>query len=181
MQIGIILIALAFPLLELALLIKLGQSIGFWWTVLLLVAIAVAGGAIVRQQGLSAARRAMESARDGRPPIGPVVDSLLLMLAGVLLLMPGLITDVAGLLLLVPPLRRAFARWCRTRLFAAADVHVETRSGRSPGDRHQERPGDPRRAPDGGIVIDGEWERVEEPKPDTLSNEDGKGKPPHSR
>lgn len=177
MQIGLILIALAFPLLELAVLIKLGQTIGFWWTVLLLLAIALTGAAIVQRQGLSAARRAMEASRDGRPPIEPVVDSVLLVLAGILLLIPGLITDIAGLLLLVPPLRRAFARWGLSRLFAVADVHVETRDPRNG------RPRPPQRAPDGGIVIDGEWQRVDEPKPPRRGKDAGNNdiEPPPKR
>lgn len=158
MQIGLILIVLAFPLLELAVLIKLGQSIGFWRTVLLLVATGVVGGFIVHRQGLAVARRAMDAARDGRPPLGPVVDGVLIMLAGTLLLIPGLLTDVVGLLLLIPPLRRAFARWGLKRMFAGAEVHVERRDG---------RPGSDRRGAEGGVVIDGEWERVEEPNPAT--------------
>ena len=168
MQIGLILVALAFPLLEIAVLIKVGQSIGFWWTVLLLAGTGVAGGLIVHQQGLSAARRAVEAINEGRPPIEPVVDSLMLMVAGTLLLIPGLITDVAGLALLVPPLRRAIARSALRRMISGADIRVETREWRSPG-REEEREGGPARQapirPTSGNVIDGEWERVEEPKP----------------
>ena len=120
MQIGIILICLAFPLLELAVLIKVGQSIGFWWTVLLLAGSAVAGGLIIQQQGVTALQRSIESARAGRPPLEPAVDSAFLMLAGMLFLIPGLLTDAAGFLLLIPPLRRQMlwprsGRRCRSR------------------------------------------------------------------
>lgn len=154
MQIGLILLALAFPLLELALLIKVGQLIGIWWTLLLLVGMGVGGGLIVQQQGVSAARRAMESLNEGRPPIEPVVDSFMLMLAGMLLLIPGLITDAAGLLLLVPQIRRGLARWAIGRVIRNADIKVETREWRSPGREQGGR----------GTVIDGEWERVDDPK-----------------
>ncbi len=163
MQIGIILICLAFPLLELAVLIKVGQSIGFWWTVLLLAGSAVAGGLIIQQQGVTALQRSIESARAGRPPLEPAVDSAFLMLAGMLFLIPGLLTDAAGFLLLIPPLRRQFARWLMARMLSGAGVHAPP----SRSEEHASHEGAPRR-PGGrsggeGIVIEGEWERVDEP------------------
>lgn len=165
MHIGLILIALAFPLLELAVLIKVGQTIGFWWTVLLLAAIAVAGGWIIRAQGLAAAQRWLDDAREGRPPLEPVADSMLLMIAGILLAFPGLLTDVAGLLLLVPPLRRAIARWIMSRMVVEVNSPARHRhwddDKRFEPQRHQDRP----RRPAEGVVIEGEWERVEEKKP----------------
>src|SRR5262249_35992693 len=102
MKLGLLFVFLALPLLELALMIKVGQWIGFWDTVLLLAAMALAGGLILREQGLAALTRALAAVRDGRPPIEPVVDSMFLMLAGMLLLVPGFLTDIAGLLLLIP-------------------------------------------------------------------------------
>lgn len=163
MQIGLLLIGLAFPLLELAVLIKVGQWIGFWWTVLLLAGSAVAGGLIIQQQGFNALRRSLESAREGRPPLEPAVDSAFLMLAGILFLVPGLITDAAGFLLLIPPLRRLVGRWLLGRMLAGASVHVNTsryESGTYTDDT-QRRPGG--RSSGEGVVIEGEWERVDDP------------------
>ena len=194
MQLGLILLCLAFPLLELAVMIKVGQSIGVLWTLLALVGIGVAGGLIVRAQGFAAMGRAFEAARGGRPPIEPVVDSMFLMLAGVLFLIPGFITDVAGALLLIPPLRRSFARWAFRRMmaggtFTASTVRTGSRpeharspenDAREPADemggqasrRPQADPRTPGRNQAGrnqsgrdqsGVVIEGEWERVDEP------------------
>lgn len=179
MQIGLILLVLAFPLLELAVLIKVGQAIGFWSTILLMIGTGVAGGWIVHRQGMSAARRAMQSMNEGRPPVEPVVDSFMLMLAGGLLLLPGLLTDLAALALLIPPVRRSLARWALARLFKVADVRGETNDWRSPGhgrDGHQTATSDgrPRRGSGGGSVIDGEWERVDDPKPPPKPIGDGK-------
>ncbi len=154
MQIGLLLLALAFPLLELAVLIKVGQTIGVWWTILLILAAVIGGGLIVQKQGLSAARRAAEALNEGRPPIEPVVDSVMLMLAGMLLLIPGLLTDIAGLALLIPALRRALAQWVMGRIVRNADIRAETGEWRSPR----------RERGEGGTVIDGEWERVDDPK-----------------
>lgn len=168
MQIGLILVALAFPLLELAVLIKVGQTIGFWWTVLLLAATGVGGGLLVHQQGTAAARRAFEQMADGEAPLAPVLDSFFIMLAGLLLMIPGLITDIAGLLLLIPLVRRAVARSALRRAAAAGNIHVDTREWRSPGRSDGAAPTDepphaPRPPPRNPVVIDGEWQRIEDP------------------
>lgn len=166
MHIALILLGLAFPLLELAVLIKVGQTLGVWMTILLLIATGVAGGLIVQSQGLQAARRAAQSMAEGRPPIEPVIDSFMLMLAGVLLLIPGLLTDLIALPLLIPPVRRWIALRALRHLFKNADVRVETHEwrspGRDPGDVGRQGP-QPRAGP--GPVIDAEWERVDDPKP----------------
>ncbi len=175
MQIGLILLILAFPLLELAVLIKVGQWLGLWWTILLLIATGIAGGLIVNAQGMSAARRAAQSMQEGRPPLEPVVDSMMLMLAGTLLLIPGLISDAIAVALLIPPLRHAIARWGLSRLFANAEVHVERREWRSPGradDGGAGRRDEPGRR--SGNVIEGEWERVDEPKSPAKPGPDAK-------
>jgi UPF0716 protein FxsA len=168
MHIALILLGLAFPLLELAVLIKVGQSLGVWLTILLLIATGVVGGLIVQSQGLQAARRAAQSMAEGRPPIEPVVDSFMLM--------------VAGLLLLIPPLRRSIARLALRRLFENADVRVETHEWRSPGrepDQAAPRRDRPQSGP--GPVIDAEWERVEDPrspvKPPSKPVTDERGRP----
>jgi UPF0716 protein FxsA len=159
--VGLSLIAL--PILELALLIKTGQAIGFWATLGLLLGAVVIGGAIMSRQGISVARRAQEAVATGRPPVGPVLDGAFLLLAGALLISPGFITDAMALALLVPPIRRKVARWCVRRLAERAHVRVKTYEARS---REQAGP-----APAGrvdGPVIDGEFERLGE-----------KARPPH--
>ena len=80
---------IALPILELALLIKTGQAIGFWPTLALVVGAAVLGGAIMSRQGISVARRTREAIAQGRPPVGPVLDGAFLLLAGALLITPG--------------------------------------------------------------------------------------------
>ncbi len=162
MQIGLILLVLAFPLLELAVMIKVGQSLGVWVTILILIATGVVGGLIIQAQGITAAQRAAQSLQEGRPPLEPVVDSFMLMLAGLLLAVPGFISDAMALPLLVPPTRRAIARWGLSRLLARAEVHVETREWRSPGPGGA--PGDGGGRGGSGTTIDGEWERVDDPK-----------------
>jgi len=167
MWIGLFLVVLGVPLLELAVLIKLGQSIGLWPTILVLIATAVLGMAILHTQGLAAFRRAMEAISEGRPPVEPVVDGAMLMIAGTLLVVPGLITDAAGLVLLIPPVRRWLgAAWVR-RMLAAGRVHatvVTSETGAGPTD-DPTRPNRPRQAASAGPVIEGEFERIDEKPP----------------
>jgi len=88
------------------------------------------------------------------------VDGVFLLIAGALLLTPGLITDVAALLLLVPPLRRAVGRWSVRWLLREARVHVEVHAGTAqPGPEARRRP--PAGAGEGPI-IEGEFERLGE-------------------
>lgn len=175
MQLGLILLCLAFPLLELAVMIKVGQQIGVISTLLLLVGIGIAGGLILRAQGFAVMARAIEAARSGKPPIEPVVDGMFLMLAGVLFLIPGFLTDIAGALLLIPPVRRGFAHWMFSRMagggYTTSTVHVDMRGGNTgwSAAEHADAPqrpepgAGPASRPDRGVVIDGEWERVDEP------------------
>ena len=150
------------PVLELALLIKTGQVIGVWPTVALVLTTACTGALIVSRQSLSAMRRALEAVAEGRPPVAPVLDGLFLLVAGALLLTPGLITDVVALLLLVPPVRRAIARASVRWLLRRAHLHVEVY-----GADARRGPETPRRrgAIGDGPVIEGEFEHMDENAP----------------
>ena len=107
--IGLFLILL--PVLELAVLVKLGQAIGIWATVALVVGAFFLGVAVISQQSTKVLRQTLEAVSEGRAPAASVLDGLFLLTAGGLLLMPGLISDALAFLLLVPPLRHAVARW----------------------------------------------------------------------
>ena len=158
LAVGLFLIVM--PVLELVLLVRIGQSIGALWTVVLVVAMAFAGLLVLSQQSFTAFRQTLEALSQGRPPVTQVLDGLFLMTAGALLLMPGFITDAMALVLLVPPLRRAIGRWSVARIlrYAPADIDgSEWRMRQEPEDRAgARRPG--REAP----VIEGEFERLDE-------------------
>lgn len=101
------LLFVALPLLELYVLIQVGSAIGAIATVALVVFSAVLGTLLVRHQGLQTLQQARRSMERGEPPAIPMLEGGLLVIGGILLLIPGFITDVLGLLLLVAPLRRA--------------------------------------------------------------------------
>lgn len=174
MRFGLLLIFAAVPFVELALLIKLGQSIGFWWTLAVIVGTAVLGTYIINRQSLSVMQRAMEAVQNGRAPVASVVEGVILIIAGLLLVTPGLITDVLGSILLIPPARRWIAIKGLRQLLKSHAVRVvifgnDVRYGTS-GRPHTS--GDNRRTSRGsaseqssndqGTVIEGEYERVSE-------------------
>ena len=105
MPLLLVLLFIVVPIAELALLIQVGQLIGVWWTVALLIADAMLGSLLLRSQGRAAWRRFNEALAEGRVPHREVVDGVLVIFGGVLLLTPGFITDIFGLLFLFPPTR----------------------------------------------------------------------------
>jgi UPF0716 protein FxsA len=100
--------------------IQVGQEIGVLWTVAILIADAILGSILMRAQGRAAWRRFNEAMHVGRVPAREVLDGGLVMFGGLLLLTPGFITDVLGLVLLVPPtralVRKALARRLQQRM-----------------------------------------------------------------
>ncbi len=114
---------LAMPLLELWVILQVGDVIGGWWTVALLLADSIAGAFIVRREG----RRAWTAFRDalsaGRWPADEVAQGALVLVGGALLLTPGFVTDAIGLAFVLPPTRALLARVIRSRVRQGA-VHV---------------------------------------------------------
>jgi UPF0716 protein FxsA len=147
------------PVLDLVLLIKLGQAIGGWATAGVVVAAALTGAVIISRQSLAVLNRTLEAVAEGQPPVAPVLDGLFLMVAGALFLTPGLMTDAVALLLLVPPVRRVIARAAVHWLLRRARLHVEVRGADAdPGMRRPPGIGE-------GPVIEGEFERLDDEKP----------------
>jgi len=99
------------PVIEIALFIEIGGRIGVWSTIALVVLTAIIGTWLLRTQGLETLRRAQESAERNIFPVAELFDGICLLVAGVLLLTPGFLTDALGFLLMVPPLRRIVRDW----------------------------------------------------------------------
>lgn len=153
------LVFIALPFLELALLIKAGQTIGFWATLAIVVGAGLLGALIWSRQGVNVARKTQQALAQGRPPVGPVLDGAFLLLAGGLLITPGFLTDVLALLLLVPPVRHKVSRWVVRRL--AERAHVQARAFEA---SMREGPAQGSRGANNvqGPVIEGEFERLGE-------------------
>ena len=121
MRFLLILLFIVVPIAELAVLIQIGELIGVWWTIALLVADAVIGSMLARSQGRTTWRRFNEAIREGRVPAREVMDGALVVFGGALLLAPGFITDILGVFLLLPP-TRAFVRALLVRRYAGRMV-----------------------------------------------------------
>ena len=104
----LVLLFVGVPLLELYVLIQVGQVIGAWWTIALLVLASVLGAVIVRREGSRAWRALVEALGQGRMPHRELADGALVLIGGTLLLTPGFTTDVVGALLVLPVTRPLF-------------------------------------------------------------------------
>ena len=106
----------AVPLVELALLIKLGNAIGLWPTIFMVIATGVLGAALARSQGTRVISAIRAEVAGGRPPTESLINGLLVLVGGVVLLTPGLLTDLLGFFLLVPFTRNWFRKKLQGRL-----------------------------------------------------------------
>ena len=93
------------PIVELAVIIRVGQALGVLQTLLLMVVVSVVGAWLVKHEGIGVWRRAQRQLEMGAVPGRELVDGTLIMFAGVLLLTPGFVSDCIGILLLLPPVR----------------------------------------------------------------------------
>ena len=120
MRLLLVILFIAVPIAELAVIIQVGEAIGVWWTILLLVADSVLGSLLMRSQGRAAWRRFNEALSSGRAPAREVADGVLVIFGGALLLTPGFLSDIVGLLFLLPPtravIRRVFLREAMRRI-----------------------------------------------------------------
>jgi UPF0716 protein FxsA len=117
----LLLIFLIVPIAELFVIIQVGELIGVWWTIALLIADSILGTLLMRAQGRSAWRRFNQAVSTGRVPAREVLDGGLVIFGGALLLTPGFLSDILGALLLLPP-TRAIVRGILVRRFAGRMV-----------------------------------------------------------
>jgi UPF0716 protein FxsA len=123
------------PIVEIYVLIQVGQVIGPWWTILLLIADSILGGWLIKHEGRRAWKALTTALDSGRMPAKELADGALILIGGTLMVSPGFVTDAFGILLILP-LTRPVARRLLTqvvskRLLAAGGVDV--RRGPRPG------------------------------------------------
>jgi len=115
----ILLLIIIIPAAEIGVLLLSGNLIGVWPTVAMILFTGILGAYLAKKQGLETIRKAQEQIRYGQVPREAILDSICVLTGGVLLLLPGFITDIAGLLLLAPPTRfylkklmiKVFRKW----------------------------------------------------------------------
>jgi UPF0716 protein FxsA len=112
----VILLLIAVPVAELYVFIQVQDAIGFVRSLLALVAISIVGGLLVRWQGVGVLFRVRTAVGGGHGPTRELMDGFVLLLAGLLLLTPGFVTDAFGLVLLIPPVRKVVRSMSLRRL-----------------------------------------------------------------
>jgi UPF0716 protein FxsA len=138
MPLFLIVLFIVVPIAELYVIIQVGQLIGLWPTLILLLADALLGSFLLKHQGREAWRRFNKALAERRFPGKEVVDGVLVVIGGTLLLTPGFLTDIVGLFLLIPPTRaiarRVLKRFTIGRFALVAMPGAEAfGSGRRPG------------------------------------------------
>ncbi len=111
----LLLIFIGIPFIEMMILIKLGEAFGFWATLWLVLITGVLGATLARLEGLRAWINLQRALQAGEMPGEHMMDAILILIAGVVLITPGLLTDVAGFLILIPWTRKHFKRWLRKK------------------------------------------------------------------
>jgi UPF0716 protein FxsA len=113
---ALILIFVVVPLAELYVIFKVGDAIGIPLTLAILVADSLIGSMLLKSQGRAVWNRFNETMRAGRIPHQEVVDGVLVIFGGAFLITPGFLTDILGILLLVPPTRALFRKLVQRRI-----------------------------------------------------------------
>lgn len=119
------------PIIELYLLILLGSRIGPMPTLGLIVFTGFLGASLARAQGLSTLRKIQEEMRKGRPPAQELVEGVMILIGGIVLLTPGILTDLFGFALLLPGFRKSIAQKFKDSLVKSVA------SGKPPSDRRK--------------------------------------------
>ena len=104
------------PIIEIFLLIEIGSMFGALTAVTLVILTGFLGAFLARMQGLQTLYHMQESLREGRMPSGELLDTLLIVIAGLVLLTPGFLTDSAGFLLLIPTTRNPIKYWLQRKI-----------------------------------------------------------------
>jgi UPF0716 protein FxsA len=146
------------PLIEIALFVVIGGWIGLWPTLAIVIGTAIAGVALIRRQGARATKELQAAISARRDPTMLIAGDAMKVAAGILLVLPGFLTDTLGLLLLVPPIRLAViaalgrgARRKMDQMAASGSFTMSTSSGQDPWGGQ---------ARSNGVVIDGTWEEL---------------------
>jgi UPF0716 protein FxsA len=115
---------LLMPVIEIAVIIQVGQLIGAAWTVALLLADSVLGAWLVKREGRRAWLNLRTAIDSGQPPGRELTDAALILVGGTLLLTPGFVTDVAGIVLILPVTRPLVRRFVQVWLAKRATTYV---------------------------------------------------------
>jgi UPF0716 protein FxsA len=142
-----VLLLIVVPIAELYVFVQAAHALGFGAALLLLIAVSVFGGWLVKREGIGVWRRLRQQVDRGEPPARGVLDGMLLLVAGLLVVVPGFVTGALGLLLLIPPVRAGVRAVMARRYGRSPGVIVATYDSRivdTSADERQTSPSHPR-------------------------------------
>lgn len=154
---------LLLPIIEIVVIVAVGEAIGGWPTFLLIVATSLLGAWLIRREGAKAWRALDQAARSGRMPTREIADGIVVLVGGGLLLVPGFVTDVVGLVLVLPFVRPVarnllaalISRRLVTQTMSYTNLTV-TEAPEAPEWEQHEAPEGPQRSPSSDDVVEGE-------------------------
>jgi UPF0716 protein FxsA len=111
----LLLLFISVPLIEVLILIKLGSLFGFWPTIFLVIGTGILGAYLAKLYGLTIWYKIQKDLQAGLMPADKLVDGLLILIGGIVLLTPGLLTDILGFMLLIPFTRNYFKRFAKKK------------------------------------------------------------------
>ncbi|MFL2859557.1 MAG: FxsA family protein [Pontiellaceae bacterium] len=124
----LLLIFITIPIIEIAVLLKLDNAIGLGQTIFLIFVTGIIGAWLVRQQGISIIFQIRKELTNGKIPAKQMIDGVMVLIAGAVLITPGLITDIVGFLLLIPYTRNFIRKWIRFKFEKYINsTHIITR------------------------------------------------------
>ncbi len=160
MRLLLVPLLLLWPLAEIAGFVVVGRAMGLWVTLCLVIGTALVGALLLRHQGMHILKQISAESRQGRMPGKSLGDGAMIVIAGILLLLPGFLTDLIGLLLFVPAVRRLLWSQIASRVIVVrsqtGNYHYQA-GGRAPEGRH---------TPDKIVELD-EQDFHREPNPDS--------------
>ena len=149
------------PVIEIAVLMHVGAWIGAWPTIGIVIFTAWLGAKNVRQQGIATLNSVQTKMAQGQMPSEEIVTGLLLLVAGVLLVTPGFVTDIFGLSLLIPQVRQSLVNAVRHHLVSrqvnGSTAHFQANVHHAVNDDEKQKTSPPRQ----GETLEGEFERKE--------------------
>ncbi|NVJ93458.1 MAG: FxsA family protein [Methylocystaceae bacterium] len=155
----VLLLFIGIPIVEISVFIQVGDIIGLWPTIAIVILTALIGTTLLRQQGLSTLMRAQNTLNEGNVPAAELFDGVCLLLAGAFLLTPGFVTDSLGLLLFLPPFRALIRNNVINFVIKNAKIHVVNADGQPQQPHAHKKPND-------STIIDADFEDVT-PDPDS--------------
>jgi len=115
MFLKLLILFIGVPILEIAILVKIGTFIGFWPTMVIVIATGILGATLARIEGFVVLNKIRNELHLGNIPAEELIDGLLILVGGIVLLTPGLLTDLLGFLILIPWSRNIFKNWLGKR------------------------------------------------------------------